>query len=61
MFAVIKIKPYKNTDYVFVTLRKIVNNKNLTRNKTYSANVKDWIYEKNDTQYYCMKYYLNKV
>lgn len=42
MFAVISVSPnqkqffqikhYKNRDYIFVHLRKIVNNKNLTRN-----------------------------
>ena len=56
-----KVKPYKNKDYVFIPLRKIVKNKQLTYNTQYTVAIKDWIYEKNDKKYYCMKYYLNKV
>ena len=55
---VLQVKEYKRKQYVFLPKHKVVIKNDLTTNTIYRLTIKDWIWDNNGIEKYCVKYYL---
>ena len=55
---VLHVKEYKRQQYIFLPARKIVMKGNITPGTTYQLRIKDWIWDNQGIEKYCVKYYL---
>ena len=55
---ILQVKQYKRKQYIFIPARKIVMKGNIIPGTTYKVVIKDWIWDHNGIEKYCVKYYL---